>query len=289
MNTTTVEGGDRFLLGNYRLPKYEIGPAEGPPAESFVDIFRSGAAEADLPLASAAQMSATFPYVSSATRISRKYSRYSEHFVDGGYYDDDGTSSAIEFLRYALDDPTCSSQEEDLQDAGAKAQIRSHGPIDILLIEIRNSADSDRPNTQKTPKVFNEATPEHPKLWSFAGLLQQLGFPLEGFWNAGHGSVTGRDRNGLDLLLKSHKESLRLHHIVLDDQTTPENHWYIHSAQDPLSWSLTPKEREEVASSSDRGGRLKDCYSDVAEWYAGFDALYPKVTQRPKWCNGPAQ
>ncbi len=32
MNTTTVEMGDRFLLANYRLPKYELGAIEKRPA-----------------------------------------------------------------------------------------------------------------------------------------------------------------------------------------------------------------------------------------------------------------
>jgi hypothetical protein len=288
MNTTTVERGDRFLLANYRLPAYQVGPIEGPPAESFIDVFRTGN-RPDLPLASAAQLSATFPYVSSAVRIPQKYSSYSEHFVDGGYYDNDGTSSVIEFLRYALDCPVPGTTNSDPQDAAAKQDIHSRGAVDVLLIEIRNSIDTDAPNSQPAPFVRHNSEPSPPKPWSHAGLLQQLGFPLAGFWNAGHGSVTARDRNGLDLLLQSHAANLHLHQIIFDDQTQPEARWYIHAAQDPLSWSLTPKERAEVTKSSDPGaagtGRLNSCYQDAAGWFQDFDGKYDPKNLEPKRCK----
>ena len=283
MNTTTVEGGDRFLLANYRLPSYRIGPLEGPPAESFLDLKLHDGQFADLPLATAAQLSATFPYVSSAARIPRTYSIKSAHFVDGGYYDNDGTSSMIEFLRYALDPPlqaTATSQQK--QDASIQQAVadklrakpsrpQATKPVKILLVEIRNSQDSDRSSTRS--RALNPDGSGH------AGLLEHLAMPLKGFWSAGHDSVTGRDRNGLDLLIASHRENLQLHQIVFDDVTEDTDRFWIKNAKDPLSWSLTPAERGEVANHA-----LKQCtigarYQAAMDWFLGFDKEWSKSPQ----------
>lgn len=267
MNTTTAEGGDRFLLANYRLPKYSIGPVEGPPAESFLDLGLPKTKYADLPLATAAQLSATFPYVSSAARIPVGYTSNSVHFVDGGYYDDDGTSSAIEFLRYALDPPQFGSseggQQQDRNDQQEVLQRLKPHALRILLIEIRNSVDTDASGT--ATKALN------PESSGPSGLLEQLTKPLEGFWNAGHGSVTGRDRNGLDLLILSHPNNLELHQIILDDKTLPKKWFGLKSAQDPLSWSLTPAERQEVKSSAEK---MADCYGVAKNWFIRFDIYW---------------
>lgn len=281
MNTTTAEGGDRFLLANYRLPEYTVGPIEGLPAESFLPVLGNAV---DLPLSSAAQMSATFPYVSSAARIpefyTQKHAGGSVHFVDGGYYDDDGTASAIEFLRYALDRPT--SLDTDSQKAGASdvsgaeglLQTMGHGKdgpkkrLNILLIEIRNSKDLDALETTTEAKVFNplaNGEQSHP-----SNPLDQLSKPLNAFWNAGHGSVTSRDRNGLDLLIQSHHDNLELHQIIFDDQTQSDGKFGIKPAQDPLSWSLTPKERRELEKDS-TGERMRACLENAQTQFLSWN------------------
>jgi hypothetical protein len=287
MNTTTVETGDRFLLANYRLPKYLIGQVEGPAAESFLDVFRQSL-RADLPIPTAAQLSATFPYVSSAARIPAKYGDgRSEHFVDGGYYDDDGTSSAIEFLRFALSDP---SPLAKITDGKAKADSEyphkvheklakvSTGKLRIILIEIRNSKDSDPPDPNSS-HIFAAGNPKDRP----SGLMEQLGFPLEAFWSAGHSSVTGRDRNGLDLLLKAQSSDLQIHHIILDNKTDPTSQFGVKSADDPLSWSLTPHEREQIRESADPGYGLSDCYKEVKKVFERFDSV---DWRSPTRCSG---
>ena len=40
MNTTTVEGGTRFLLSNYVVPRESIDENESCPAQSFADKYR---------------------------------------------------------------------------------------------------------------------------------------------------------------------------------------------------------------------------------------------------------
>ena len=87
MNTTTVEGGDRFLLANYFIKRSNSkSPLVSKPAYSFLDLY--GALPAgggkgglvDLPLTTAAQMSATFPYVSSAATLKPALAPDGVHF-----------------------------------------------------------------------------------------------------------------------------------------------------------------------------------------------------------------
>src|ERR1700733_5265042 len=113
MNTTSYEDGLRFLLANYRIPDPDTTqdwPDTRPnyKARSFLATYNTSQRKAseftpDLPLATAAQLSAAFPYISSAARVPLSIDNHvnAPHFVDGGYYDNDGTSSVLEFLRYA--------------------------------------------------------------------------------------------------------------------------------------------------------------------------------------------
>lgn len=289
MNTTTAEMGDRFLLANYRLPHYQVGLIEGAPAESFLDIF-NGDEKPDLPLATAAQMSATFPMVSSSARFPMKYTKAADsaHFVDGGYYDNDGTSSAIEFLRYSLDKPAdpssvsgqAATDEEQVE--VVQQRLAPGGKLKILLIEIRNSADTDAPDQQAIPFALHPTgnmTPAKP-----SGVLGQLAFPLEGLWSAGHDSVTGRNRNGLDLLVQGHTQNLQLHQIIFDDQTQPGHCGWLLSAQDPLSWSLTPRQRTEVTENANRNGWLNGCYTNAVSFLRGGGVW---VEEAPVRCHPP--
>ena len=108
LNTTAVETGGRFLPSNYQIPKNFVEGKDLLPAESFLHAYgepcdkQNHPAFADLPVATAARLSATFPYVSSASRIPKKFASFGYHFVDGGYYDNDGTASVIEFLESAV-------------------------------------------------------------------------------------------------------------------------------------------------------------------------------------------
>ena len=144
-NTTSEETGNRFLLSDYTVPPPPPNPnkleTDFVPSESFLEVYAQkndcGKTEkgepkkcnADLPLATAARLSATFPYVSSATRIPPRYMDHAYHFLDGGYFDNDGTASVIEFLKSALDG------NQTQCPAGSPKRCR------ILLLEIRDGGD----------------------------------------------------------------------------------------------------------------------------------------------------
>ena len=248
MNTTTVESGNRFLLANYDVPPANDGPLAPPPAASFLDVygrvrFSQGGESlyTDLPLATGTQLSATFPYVSSAATFPIASDVPHVHFVDGGYYDNDGTGSAIEFLRSALD--------------GLPAGT---APVRIVLVEIRNSPETPPPSDGKP--------------WNLAN---QIIAPLEAFYGAGHASVTARNRNDLILLEGAYKGRLdMLAHIVIADQCAVQD-----VRTDPLNWSLTPAQQEEVVTSANQ--------SDNLAKYARIRAYFAPPGQHP--AAGPAQ
>jgi hypothetical protein len=263
MNTTTVELGERFLLANYQVPQYPLDRTSDLPAQSFLDTIGCCRDRTfDLPLATAAQMSATFPLVSSAARAPKDAEWHSVHFVDGGYYDNDGTASALEFLRYALASPDSGARDDEkkhLQSIQNKLHDPQH-PLRILLIEIRNSPD---PAEGSEAEVQKERTAgggrgAGTEAWN---MFSQLVAPLEGFWNAGHEGVTGRNRASLSLLERALEQQLRVHRIVFDDRNSQGE-----VGTDPLSWSLTPKQRAEVLSSS-CPGKMTGKYDEAAKWY----------------------
>lgn len=258
MNTTSVEYGSRFLLSNYTIPGNLPGLQDDYRARSFLDTYPgSSNSPADLPLATAAQMSATFPFVSSAARVPQALENtpigdpQSMHFVDGGYYDNDGTASAIEFLKYALNSPPptqCESEKPAAKSAGNGAANKpGECPVRILLIEIRNSGDVS-PNS---PVLGGGTNP-----WN---LGDQLTAPLNAFWQAGHESVTGRSRVALSLLEASLAHKVQIRHIVIPDDYAVDK-----TTTDALSWALTPRQQGEVWGSAQK---IEPCYAEVKDWF----------------------
>lgn len=96
LNSTVIEAGERFLFSTYR-PDREDDPLHA--SRLFWDEFP----RQDIPIATAARLSAGFPYVSPVSRAATGTDPHrSYHLGDGGYFDNFGVVSAIEFLRGAL-------------------------------------------------------------------------------------------------------------------------------------------------------------------------------------------
>lgn len=283
MNTTSVEQGARFLLANYRVPQYPLDSTSGYPSQSFLDTFGCCKDRVfDLPLATAAQLSATFPYISSAARAPKSADVHSVHFVDGGYYDNDGTASVLEFLRYALARP------EDVQPADQALQHKildrlDLHPLHIVLIEIRNSPDPELQESAENTEALNHGG----GLGAVAvdwNLFDQVTAPLAGFWNAGHESVTGRNRASLSLLERVLWPRLLVHRIVFDDRNAGEE-----VGTDPLSWSLTPRQRKEVLTSAcprNMRGKYEEAWDwfqrSPGDWQSDFKVETPLTPAVPK-------
>lgn len=98
-NATASESGQRFLMATTALPpdpRFEHGYL---PAIQFEESFPG----MDLPIATAARLSASFAWVSPMARASAGDERVRMHVGDGGYYDNSGVVSALEWLMAAGD------------------------------------------------------------------------------------------------------------------------------------------------------------------------------------------
>jgi hypothetical protein len=276
-NTTTAENGGRFLLSNYQTAPSLNGRiySEPPlPAESFLHAYsaspydlyphqQEAALYPDMEILSAARLSATFPYVSPMPRVPRVLQHQSVaevfakslHFADGGYYDNDGTASAIEFLYEAF------WNEHFAQ------------PVPILWIEIRDSGDFQEgvnPD-QCTSQIASGTCP----LQRNAGPtdatepsapLSQTTAPLGAFWKAGHTSVTLRNHREMALLANAFPTLITIKHAEIA----------FHKGKNevqPLSWHLTGREKKDLLDQIRcRGPELLS----IADWFSGSFA-----TDRP--------
>ena len=287
LNTTAVETGGRFLLANYQIPRNYIPDSDLLPSESFLHAYgepcegnplHRGYSYADLPIATAARLSATFPLVSSASRVPGKFAPYAYHFVDGGYYDNDGTASAIEFLSSALTKPDASLPQDPCFKASTvlsplpqpipahpakKGETAGPGnvqspPLAILLIEIRNGDDLD---PLSNVDDYNFQT--HPKDKHSWTAISQLTAPPGALWKAGHESVTRRNRLGLCLLETTYLDRLIVHHVVFNYDSAPPSPEGKNPRDEiqPLNWHLTAGERAEIrdkANDSQTHAAIKD-------------------------------
>ncbi|HEU4837753.1 MAG TPA: patatin-like phospholipase family protein [Pyrinomonadaceae bacterium] len=127
MNTTITETGERLLFATTKVTGQSGG---GGALVDATDLHTINGKEFDVRVVTAARLSATFPYVTPASRSDGDGPQ--PHVVDGGYYDNYGMATLVEWLDEALD--------------GAIDKIKSvlviqiHGaPVDSNLSEERHS------------------------------------------------------------------------------------------------------------------------------------------------------
>ncbi|MBA3962636.1 MAG: patatin-like phospholipase family protein [Chthoniobacterales bacterium] len=102
LNGTSVETGNRVIVSNMAINSDYLAAEEG--ASKYESNL-------DLPLSTAAHLSARFTYVSPAGRFARDGS----HVVDGGYFENSGATTALDILRQVNREITApDSQMEDV-------------------------------------------------------------------------------------------------------------------------------------------------------------------------------
>jgi hypothetical protein len=97
MNATISETGERLLLMTTRLDNPTTG---GRARVDAADLHHINGQWLDVGIVTAARLSATFAYVTPASRA--KAPGPQPHVVDGGYYDNFGTATLVEWLDEAL-------------------------------------------------------------------------------------------------------------------------------------------------------------------------------------------
>ena len=137
LNGTRVESGKRIITSNLLIRSRAHGGefADAEDAEAMLDNGGSR----DIPLSTAAHMSARFTYVSPAGRLPD-----GGHIVDGGYFENSAAATALEIL-YAI-----------------KGVIENaHWPERVVpvVIQIRNGPTKENPDTP----ADSRPTPDQPK------------------------------------------------------------------------------------------------------------------------------
>lgn len=144
-NATSSETGDRFLISSTDTS------SKG--TQQFFTLFPTG----NMAVTTAARLSATFPYASPMARPSAGSVRKAYHVGDGGYYDNSGLLSAVEWLRdagTALQDKTVLLILIDAKAAPEKEgsswswQKQMVGPIETL-VHVRTSSQQFRDSIER--------------------------------------------------------------------------------------------------------------------------------------------
>ena len=127
MNATIAESGERLLLGSTRI----CSASDRRNRVDTTEFHNFDGANMDIDVVTAARLSATFPYLTPAARARAPGSR--AHVVDGGYYDNYGMATVVEWLDEAL--------------TGAGSSIRK-----VLVLQIHGSPAGKTKDLQRNAK-----------------------------------------------------------------------------------------------------------------------------------------
>jgi hypothetical protein len=130
LNGTRVESGKRIITSNVAInPNSRVDFADAEDAEAQL----SNDGSRDIPLSTAAHMSARFTYVSPAGLLPDN-----GHVVDGGYFENSAAATALEVL-YEVE--------------GAIQNEHSGEVVVPVVIEIRNGPTKEKPDTGAHPQA----------------------------------------------------------------------------------------------------------------------------------------
>jgi hypothetical protein len=201
-------------------------------------LHRVNGEELDVAVVTAARLSATFPYVTPASRSNA--SGPQPHIVDGGYYDNYGMSTLVEWLDEALADT-----------ATGKPKVKS-----VLVLQIHGA-----------PVQTDQREGRHAKN---RGWFYQAIAPLMTLTAVRSAGQIAHNDIELELLQKKWFETGVPIHSVTFEFSDPNA---------PLSWHLTPRQQTAIGDTWRNGAtpkvdeNLKKSKTQVAEFLAGSDSL----------------
>ncbi len=235
-NSTEAETGAPIVFPTTSFPP--------PKAAAGIDNFRRVYGQgADIPVSTAVRLSATFPWVSPAARSSFVVPS-NFHYVDGGYYDTFGMVSLIEWLRAALlaqpGQPPAYNQEDVSEEIAAQQ---------ILILEINSFPPSGQP---KAP----------PRPWPY-----QLVAPVLALYDVRDHSQQAR--NQFEYQLQSQSKLFHDRVFAVEFQYNPQD--AACAGGTPLSWRLTPRERDciDAAWNRSKGAEIDKSKACVAAFLSG--------------------
>ena len=161
-NATIAETGEPLLFATSDLTDQDGKNSKGQQVLPVRKSFRHQYPDLDVPVVTAVRLASSFPYVSPASRANG--SRRNDHLIDGGYYDNFGVASAVDWIAEA-----------------ARSYAKGEFP-EVLFILIKSFPDDPLPVAESRGWFFQ----------SYA--------PLNGFFNVRTTTQLVRDRAELLLL-----------------------------------------------------------------------------------------
>ncbi|HRC84088.1 MAG TPA: patatin-like phospholipase family protein [Thermoanaerobaculia bacterium] len=223
-NSTEMETGQRMMLTPLEFP----GPSEagyrarGATLSEMLFRQEPQAPRANLSLWTAARLSATFPFVSPAARAprvvvagdGRRIEPVGYHLLDGGYFDNDGIASALDWLG-----PVLAARREAQCSAGSAPGCFRR----VLILEL------------------NAFVPSSPPKAASGSLSARVG-PLLGAVSVRSGAAKNRNQIELEAFLEAWKERLGQQVELCTVTLQPSED----GGEEPLSWRLTDPQQKEM-------------------------------------------
>ena len=259
---TLVESGKPLFLGTTRLAK-AWNEEERPPYVDFRTV-ELGDGHADTQIATAARLSATFPFVTPVARSNAgTASVLSMHVADGGYYDASGTLGLSLWLESGLEPQPLSpapplERECESDDERHSGSPSPEAPLRILILELRPFGKS-----KTTPRADQGDSPF------------QITAPLRALYavrDAGQSFRIDRDLQLLESYWEETRDDVRIHiHTVRFEEPGD-------ARPAPLSWRLSKAQIEEVRNA---WAGVKEAAIECVEGFLADD-LDPACTpERP--------
>jgi hypothetical protein len=222
-NSTIVETGEPMLLATTGIHLRKVShQADGKTPQSnsapdwrTLDYLFPDCSDCDVPVVTAVRLAASFPYVSPASQ-GEKYDK-PFHLVDGGYYDNYGVYSLLEWLRETL-------------------EMNESDAPDVLIIQIRSFPE----DAHKDPEN---------RSWFY-----QTYAPLNTLLSVRTTGQLLRDRDALqhffeEKLKEEHKEKDSAKETGKDEQKTVHVRaatFEFQGAGAPLSWQMNDEQKGEI-------------------------------------------
>lgn len=208
-NTTVAETG-------WRLALTTTDPIQG---RLRYEKLLEGETKTDVSVVTATRLSATFPYASPAARANVEGT--APHLVDGGYYDNYGIVSLVEWLDHELE---------------------RNADIDrVLVLEIRGAGGGCNIDEQQ---VRSQEGPEMQDPGKDRGWLYQAGAPLATVLKVRGTAQQGNNVVTLDLLLD--KWDKKGEEENNEDVDITQAEFSFDGATPPTSWHLTERQKRDI-------------------------------------------
>jgi hypothetical protein len=246
-NTTVAETGERLPLATTGLPP------QSPGGKRYYELFGNITPKPDIRVVTAARLSASFPYVSPAARAEVPEDEHA-HLVDGGYYDNYGVSSLVEWLDWKLEKQLEENRSEEAQ--GEENRPEESNVRRVLIVEIRGAPTADDPDSKSDQGWFYQAVAPAATVLNVRGAGQRI-----------HNDVQ------IDLLIDKWSQ--------MDEQsvTITRAVFEYDQANTPLSWHLTEDDRLAI----ERNWRRE--LNRPENWCVGWEKVKTFLTPQKEECG----